>query len=180
MRADLSKRFAYDPTSRLFDLTVGGGALLDLGVYPATFAWLFLGRPDQVAATGSLAPTGSDLTVAMQWGYRDGRVAQLYCSAAANSPYTGLVCGTDGWLRFETRLHRPSALTVHTGDQAPTERSATTSVRQRRSGSKHRPSAATATNTKLPRSNGACAPASWRARRCRWRTPSACSRSSTR
>jgi predicted dehydrogenase len=48
-------------------------------------------------------------------------VAQLYCSAAANSPYTGLVCGTQGWLRFETRLHRPSALTVHTGDQAPAD-----------------------------------------------------------
>jgi predicted dehydrogenase len=121
VRADLSKRFAYDPTSRLFDLSVGGGALLDLGVYPATFAWLFLGRPDRVDATGSLAPSGSDLTVAMQWGYRDGRVAQLYCSAAANSPYTGLVCGTQGWLRFETRLHRPSALTVHTGDQAPAD-----------------------------------------------------------
>jgi predicted dehydrogenase len=115
VRADLSKRFEYDPAARLFDLAAGGGALLDLGVYTATFAWLFLGKPTTVTAAGSLAPTGSDLTVAMQWGYRDGRVAQIYNSAAGDSPFAGLITGTDGWIRIETRIHRPSALTLYTG-----------------------------------------------------------------
>ena len=59
VRADLSRRFEFDPAGRLFDLSAGGGALLDLGVYPATFAWLILGRPTSVATTGSLSPTGS-------------------------------------------------------------------------------------------------------------------------
>jgi predicted dehydrogenase len=114
LRADLSRRFDYDPTGRLYDLAAGGGALLDLGVYPAAFAWLVFGRPDTVTASGSLAPTGTDVTVGMQWGYRDGRVAQIYCSAAGPSPCTALVTGTDGWLRLETRIHRATALTVHT------------------------------------------------------------------
>lgn len=114
VRADLSKRFDYDPAGRLFDLRAGGGALLDLGVYPAHFTWLLLGRPDTVHAIGSLAPTGADLTAASQWGYRDGRVAQLYSSAATDSPYAALVTGTAGWIRVETRLHRPSAITVRT------------------------------------------------------------------
>lgn len=115
LRADLSKKFDYDPHGRLFDLAVGGGALLDLGVYPATLAWLFLGRPDTLHATGSLGVTGTDLTAALQLGYADGRVGQVYCSANSDSPYAALLTGTDGWIRFEGRMHHPNALTVHTG-----------------------------------------------------------------
>jgi predicted dehydrogenase len=116
VRADLSRLFPFDPSHRLFDLAIGGGALLDLGVYPTHFAWLVLGRPDTVQAIGSLSPTGSDLTAAMNWGYADGRVAQIFCSAAGPSPYTALITGTGGWIRLETRIHRPTAITVHTDD----------------------------------------------------------------
>ncbi|MGI8679052.1 MAG: Gfo/Idh/MocA family protein [Jatrophihabitans sp.] len=116
VRADLSKYFTYDPNARLFDLAVGGGALLDLGVYPVTFARLVLGHPDTQTVTGSLAPTGADATVTLQWGYDDGRLAQIYCSSAGYSPYAGLITGTDGWLRVEGRVHHPSALTVHAAD----------------------------------------------------------------
>ncbi|MEO6887274.1 MAG: Gfo/Idh/MocA family oxidoreductase [Jatrophihabitantaceae bacterium] len=114
IRADLSKVFDYDPGARLFDLAAGGGALLDLGVYPATLAWLLLGRPDTVHASGSIGSTGTDHTAAMQWGYADGRVGQIYCSATSESPYAALLTGTAGWIRFEGRMHHPSALTVHT------------------------------------------------------------------
>jgi predicted dehydrogenase len=114
LRADLSKYFEYDPAGRLFDRAVGGGALLDLGVYPVTFGWQVLGRPDTQTAAGSLAPTGTDLTAALQWGYADGRVGQIYCSAASYSPYAALITGTGGWLRVEGRVHHPSAITVHT------------------------------------------------------------------
>jgi predicted dehydrogenase len=116
VRGDLSKTFAFDATHRLYDLAAGGGALLDLGVYPATVAWLFLGRPDTVQALGKLSPTGSDLTVAMQWGYADGRVAQLTCTAAGESPFAALVVGTAGWLRIEPRIHRPQQLVIRDAD----------------------------------------------------------------
>ena len=112
VRADLSKRFEYDPTHRLFDLAAGGGALLDLGVYPMTVAWLFLGRPDTVQATGSRAPTGADVTDAIQLGYPGGQVAQIYASAAGDSPFALLVTGTEGWLEIAPRVHRPRRLTV--------------------------------------------------------------------
>ena len=116
VRADLSKQFPYDPGHRLFDLAAGGGALLDLGVYPVTVAWLFLGRPDTVQVTGALAPTGSDLTAALQWGYADGRVAQIYSSAAGDSPFAALITGTRGWITVEPRVHRPDRLVVHDAD----------------------------------------------------------------
>jgi predicted dehydrogenase len=120
VRADLSRYFAYSPSHRLFDLAVGGGALLDLGVYPITFAWLFGGRPDSITATGALAPTGADATVAVQWGYADGRVAQIYTSAIHDTPAAGIVFGTDGWIELAPRIHHPEVMTVHTG--AGTER----------------------------------------------------------
>jgi predicted dehydrogenase len=115
-RGDLSRHFPYDPAHRLFDLAAGGGALLDLGIYPVTVAWLFLGRPDTIQAVASMSPTGSDVTTAMQWRYADGRVAQLYCSAAGDSPFAALINGTDGWIRVEPRIHRPERLVVHDRD----------------------------------------------------------------
>jgi predicted dehydrogenase len=116
VRADLSKHFPYDPQGRLFDLSVGGGAPLDLGVYPLTFAWLVLGRPDTQVAAGALSGTGSDVTAALQWQCPGGRVAQIYCSAAGDSPYAALITGTRGWLRLDSRVHHPTTLTVHTDD----------------------------------------------------------------
>jgi predicted dehydrogenase len=115
VRADYSKRFAYDPAHRLFDVSVGGGALLDLGVYPLTFAWLFLGRPDTVQGAGVLSPTGSDATAAVQWSYDSGRVAQIHTSAVRESPFGGLVIGTRGWLRVDNPLHLPASMTIHAG-----------------------------------------------------------------
>jgi predicted dehydrogenase len=115
VRADLSKLFPYDPAHRLYDLAAGGGALLDLGVYPATVVWMFLGRPDEVQALGTLAPTGADVTVSQQWRYDRGPIAQLFCSAAGPSPFGGLINGSAGWISIEPRLHRPDRIVVNRG-----------------------------------------------------------------
>jgi predicted dehydrogenase len=116
VRAEFGLGRQYDPAHRLYDLALGGGALLDLGVYPVTFAYLFLGQPDTVAVSGSLAPTGSDATVAMQWQYGDGRDAQLWCSALTAAPNDGLIIGSEGWIATEGVFHRPSGLVVHTAE----------------------------------------------------------------
>ena len=60
IQADFSIGVPFDPTHRLYDLANGGGALLDLGIYPIHFAWLFLGHPDLQQVLGRLSPTGSD------------------------------------------------------------------------------------------------------------------------
>jgi len=119
VRADLSARFEYDPGHRLYDLAAGGGALLDLGIYPATFTWLFLGRPDSVQAVGSLSPTGSDASVAVQWLYHDGRFAQIASTTLGQNPLAGLIAGTEGWISVNGRVSRPTSITIHdtTGDE---------------------------------------------------------------
>jgi predicted dehydrogenase len=112
VQADFGFALDYDPGHRLFDRDNGGGALLDLGIYPATLAWLFLGAPDRVQTTGDLAPTGVDRTVAMQWSRGDGATAQLFSSSAVSTSCRATVSGTRGWLSLEPTFFMPTTMLV--------------------------------------------------------------------
>jgi predicted dehydrogenase len=116
VRSEFGLGRAFDPKNRLYELANGGGALLDLGVYPATFAYLFLGAPDDVRTAGTLSPTGSDETVAMQWMYGEHPGAQLWTSALISAPNKAAVYGTRGWLEFLPDFYRPAGLVVHNDD----------------------------------------------------------------
>lgn len=113
VRAEFGLGLPYDAAHRLYDRGNGGGALLDLGIYPVTLAYLLLGRPDAVLASGSLAPTGADDTVALQWSYRGEPRAQLWCSASVAAPNAAAILGTTGWITLRPPAHRPTGLTVH-------------------------------------------------------------------
>jgi predicted dehydrogenase len=114
--AEHGQLFPFDPANRIYDLRAGGGALLDLGVYSATFAWIFLGEPSQVRTTGALAPTGADQTLAMQWEYDDDRYAHVACTTQAATPCLGLVVGTKGSLTLGRPFYKPDTMTIETFD----------------------------------------------------------------
>ncbi len=115
---DFPVPFEYDPGHRLFDRTNGGGALLDLGVYGATFVWLLLGQPETVQVIGSLAPTGVDRVVSMQWGYSSGATAQVYCTSQGSGPRRAVVMGRKGWITVEPDFAAaPSTAVVHIDGQ---------------------------------------------------------------
>jgi predicted dehydrogenase len=116
VHADFSIALELDPEHRLFDLANGGGALLDLGVYPMHFAWLFLGRPDTQQVLGTLSPTGSDAAVALQWGYDSGATAQLRCATTASTPGRAMIAGTAGSISVEPWFVRPERLVVTTSE----------------------------------------------------------------
>jgi predicted dehydrogenase len=103
----------YDASHRLYDLSNGGGGLLDLGVYPATFAYLFLGRPDEVKTIGTLSVSGADDTVTMEWCYSGVSKAQLSTSVSIPAPNQAAVLGTEGWIVVEGGARRPTGLVVH-------------------------------------------------------------------
>lgn len=115
VRAELSTAHDYRPGDRLFDPVVGGGALLDLGVYPAHFAWLFLGTPDGISATRTYAASGVDDSAAMQWTYASGQFAQLFTSFLGPSAVGGVLSGTAGFAHLGPRLNRPRRLSVWVG-----------------------------------------------------------------
>jgi predicted dehydrogenase len=112
VHADFSIGVGFDPGHRLYDLANGGGALLDLGVYPMHFAWLFLGRPDTQQVLGTLSPTGSDETVAIQWGYASGATAQLRCAMTAQTPGQATIAGTTGSISVGPWFLNPERLVV--------------------------------------------------------------------
>lgn len=111
---DFPVPFDYEPGHRLFDRDNGGGVLLDLGVYGATFVWALLGQPETVQVIGSLAPTGVDRVASMQWGYGSGATAQVFCTSQASGPRRAVVMGRTGWISVEPDFaSAPARAIVH-------------------------------------------------------------------
>ena len=118
--ADHGQWFDEDPDSRLFAPTLGGGALLDLGVYPVSFASMVLGPPDRVAAVVDPAFTGVDAQVTMAFGYESGAQASLSCTLRAKSPTRAAIVGTDARIEIDGDFYWPSAfeLTTRSGERS--------------------------------------------------------------
>ena len=112
--ADLGFRANFDPQSRLFAPELGGGALLDVGVYTVSFASMILGAgsPTQVASMVHLGETGIDEQSAYLLGYDQGRMAILYTAVRTNTPHEGLIMGTTGRIRVHAPLFHPAGLTL--------------------------------------------------------------------
>ena len=98
LRADIGLTQAFDPDHRLFDPALGGGALLDLGVYPMAFAFDLFGPPDAVTSTAVLGPTGVDEQCAVVFDYDDGLQAVWQASVRADVGRTCAIAGPDGRL----------------------------------------------------------------------------------
>ncbi len=119
VQADLGVQREFDPDDRLFALELGGGALLDLGVYVVSFAQMVLGTPDAVVATGSRFPTGVDAEAALLLGYADGRAATLLTSLRNALPGQARVFGTSGWIDVLPRFHHPQTVVLHRDGREP-------------------------------------------------------------
>lgn len=110
---DLHAHRDFDPEDRLFKPELGGGALLDLGVYVLSFAQDFLGDAEQLLAVGSLYPNGADEQVAMSLGYSSGQTAALSCSLESAGPGQMVVHGNKGWIEVHPRFHHPTRISIH-------------------------------------------------------------------
>jgi predicted dehydrogenase len=119
VQADLGVDRPYDPADRLYDPAQGGGAMLDLGVYVVSFAQYFLGTPDRIAVSGSLAATGVDAEAGLLLGYDDGRVATLLISLKHHTPGAARIHGTRGWIDVPPRFHHPHRIVLQRKGQEP-------------------------------------------------------------
>jgi len=119
VQADLGVWRTYDPADRMFALELGGGALLDLGVYVVSFAQMVMGAPDSVTATGSLFETGADAEATLLLGWSDGRSAALTTSLRTALPGTARVVGTAGWIDVLPRFHHPDTIVLHRAGAEP-------------------------------------------------------------
>lgn len=116
----LNAEFGFKPAppfpARLYDPSLGGGALLDIGVYPIFLALDVLGKPDHIDAVMTPAPTGVDEQCAITFTYANGAIAQLFCSFASHLATGADIAGDEGRLRFTHRFHGPTTvLEYYTG-----------------------------------------------------------------
>jgi predicted dehydrogenase len=114
--ADHGQWFAEDPGFRLFAPELGGGALLDLGVYPVSFASMVLGAPSRIAALGDPAFTGVDAQTSMLFGYDSGAQAVLTCTLRAKSPTRAAIVGTEARIEIDGDFYAPTAMSLITRD----------------------------------------------------------------
>jgi predicted dehydrogenase len=112
--ADFGVRFPFDPTHRLFDLALGGGALLDLGIYPLQLASLVLGPPTDVHAVASLGATGADEHVAAVLAHAGDALATIRAATQVNLTCTARISGTGGVIDLPAFMHCPDSLTLTT------------------------------------------------------------------
>jgi predicted dehydrogenase len=112
VEADHGKWFAADPTHRLFAPELGGGAMLDLGVYPVSFASMLLGTPDRITALVDAAFTGVDAQASMLFGYASGAQAVLTCTSSARTATRACVSGTKARVEIDGDFYAPTSFTL--------------------------------------------------------------------
>jgi predicted dehydrogenase len=109
-----------DPNGRLFNLKHGGGALLDVGVYPVSLASMVFGAPTRIASLANLGETGVDEEAGIVLGHDGGAMAVLYTAIRATTPQDAVLMGSGGSIRIHSPWWVPTALTVSAGGSETT------------------------------------------------------------
>jgi predicted dehydrogenase len=110
--ADHSRQLPSDPAHRINALELGGGALLDLGIYPVSFVWDILGAPTSISARGRLGETGADTEVATVFTHEGGAVSTTLSSSRAAGPVTAYVTGTEAHIDIDASWYEASSFRV--------------------------------------------------------------------
>lgn len=109
LRADFGFIPSTPVPARLLDPALGGGTMLDIGIYNVFFAMSVLGKPDKIEASMTPSPTGIDLECAVTFHYASGATAQLFSSFLSNLATEADIAGEQGRIHLTTRFYEPSA-----------------------------------------------------------------------
>lgn len=113
VKADFSIHKERDPQHRLYDAARGGGALLDLGIYPVSLATMIMGIPKTVHSQLIMGETGVDEQVAMLFGYEGGKAAILSTGLSGNLPNNAIIKGTEGYIEIHYPFWFPHQVSLH-------------------------------------------------------------------
>lgn len=120
--ADHNQKLPRDPQHRVNNPELGGGALLDLGIYPVSFAFDLFGLPSTVQALAAKTETGVDRQTAIVFGYGEGQQALLHAALDARGPSTAVIIGTEGRIEIDPVWYAPTTFTVFDSEDAIIER----------------------------------------------------------
>ncbi|MEF3403645.1 Gfo/Idh/MocA family protein [Agromyces sp. CCNWLW203] len=114
--ADHTQLLSDDPAHRINALELGGGALLDLGIYPVSFAWDLFGAPQSTHASATFRPTGADAQIAVVYGYEGGRMAVTHSASDAKGANLAVVLGTEARIEIDHVWYTPTTFRVIAAD----------------------------------------------------------------
>ena len=119
--ADHGQRLADQGIARLIEPSLAGGALLDLGIYPVSFAHMVLGVPSKIEAAAVMTDKGVDASTSMLFTYATGAQAILSTTMVAQTPCRAVISGVNGWLEIDRTFYNPTSMRVHLYDGTVTE-----------------------------------------------------------
>ena len=116
--ADFGFRAGIDPEGRLFNLGLGGGALLDVGIYVVSFAAMVFGaQPAHIAAAAHIGETGVDEQTGVRLRYEGGALASLSCAVRTTTPHEARIVGTEGTIAIDPSWWKGESATLKTTDR---------------------------------------------------------------
>jgi predicted dehydrogenase len=121
IHADHGQRLADKGISRLVEPDLAGGALLDLGIYPVSFAHMILGTPSHITSDSVMTEKGVDAQTSMILTYEGGAQAVLTTTMIEQTPCRAVVAGLNGWLEIDRTFYNPAAMRVILNDGSTTE-----------------------------------------------------------
>jgi predicted dehydrogenase len=111
--ADHTQKLPDDPAHRLNALELGGGALLDLGIYPISLASDLLGSPVSIDARATFRETGADAEVGILLCHAEGRTASIYTASNAAGPNRAAIVGTEGRIEIDAVWYMPTSFQLY-------------------------------------------------------------------
>ncbi|MFD1384379.1 Gfo/Idh/MocA family protein [Rhodanobacter aciditrophus] len=112
VQASFGFALEQDPSHRLFNRELGGGALLDVGIYPIFLAQLIFGKPDFVQNQAVVGDTDVDLLEQLLLGWDGGQLASLEASIITQQPNRAVISGTHGYIEFDKEWYKAKAITL--------------------------------------------------------------------
>lgn len=112
VRSDFAFNGEYDTNNRMYNIALGAGSLLDIGIYPVFAALTSLGKPTMVKTLVNFSPTGSEESISMILKYKDGEMANLTSSFASISPVQTDYWFEKGYMSLNPEWHTPTTITI--------------------------------------------------------------------
>lgn len=119
LTANIGWTAKFDPQFRLYAPELGGGGLLDAGVYPVSFASMVLGKPDQVCGVATLGETKVDENATIAMHYPSGAVASVGVTVRSSPVSLAMICATKGTVLIDHDWHRPTTFSLRKPGQEP-------------------------------------------------------------
>lgn len=121
VKADFCIKPPYNKEHRMFNPKLGGGALLDVGVYPISFVIDLLGNPIEINSNTTLCETGVDVFSAITIKHENSITSNICCGFNAAMPRESIILGENGYIKIHEPFHQAPRITLKIGENVPVE-----------------------------------------------------------